>query len=153
MTIRISKRAGAGIGAIMAAIMATPALADTSEDFGPVKVTLGGFLASEGVYRSRSETADIGSSYNGVPFSNQPTAHMSEMRFTARQSRLSLLVQGNINADTHVAMYDEMDFLGGAQTANSNESNSFNLRIRNIYAPSTGTPKASKCWRGRTGRC
>ena len=133
MTIRISKRTGASIGAIMAMMVATPAFADASEDFGPVKVTLGGFLASEGVYRSRSETADIGSSYNGVPFSNQPTAHMSESRFTARQSRLSLLVQGNINANTHVAMYDEMDFLGGAQTANSNESNSYNLRIRNIY--------------------
>ncbi len=132
MTIRISKRAGASIGAIMAMMVATPPFADASEDFGPVKVTLGGFLASEGIYRSRSETADVGSSYNGIPFSNQPAAHVSESRFTARQSRLSLLVQGNINANTHVAMYDEMDFLGAAQSANSNESNSYNLRIRNI---------------------
>jgi hypothetical protein len=115
-------------------LAATPALADSTTDFGPVTVTLGGFLASEGVYRSRSETADIGSSYSGVPFSNTPTAHMSETRFTARQSRLSLMAQGDVSSDTHLTFYNEMDFLGAAQTANSNESNSYNLRIRNMYA-------------------
>jgi hypothetical protein len=99
-----------------------------------VNVTLGGFLAMETATRSRSESADIGSSFNGVPFSNQPTAHMSETRGTARQSRLSILATGDVDSDTHLAMYDEMDFLGAAQTANSNESNSYNLRIRNIYA-------------------
>jgi hypothetical protein len=134
MTIRISKSAGAGLGAIMATMAATPALADSTVDLGKATLTWGGFLAMESVARSRSETADIGSSYNGVPFSNQSTAHMSELRGTARQSRLSLLVQGDADSDTHLAGYYEMDFLGGAQTANSNESNSFNLRIRNIYA-------------------
>ncbi len=29
--------------------------------------------------------------------------------------------------------YFEMDFLGAAPTANSNESNSYNLRMRNVY--------------------
>ncbi len=134
MTIRISKRTGASLGAIMAMMAATPALADSTTDFGKVSVTLGGFLAMESVYRSRSETADIGSSYSAIPFSNQATAHVSELRGTARQSRLSLLAQGDVNSDTHLAGYYEMDFLGGAQTANSNESNSFNLRIRNIYS-------------------
>jgi hypothetical protein len=126
MNIRNSTRAGACLGAIMAMLGTVPAHAE-------VNVTLGGFLAMESLYRSRSETADIGSSFNGIPFSNQPAAHMSELRGSARQSRLSLLVQGDADADTHLAAYYEMDFLGGAQTANSNESNSFNLRIRNIY--------------------
>lgn len=134
MKLKISKLAGVGIGAIMAAMAATPALADATMDVGKATLTWGGFLAMEGVDRSRSETADIGSSYNGVPFANQPTAHMSELRGTARQSRLSLLAQGDVDSSTHLAGYYEMDFLGGAQTANSNESNSFNLRIRNIYA-------------------
>ena len=134
MTIRISKRVCAGIGAIMAMMAATPALADTTMELGKATLTWGGFLAMESVYRSRSETADIGSSYSGVPFSNQPTAHVSELRGTARQSRLSLLVQGDADSDTHLAGYYEMDFLGAAQSANSNESNSYNPRIRNIYA-------------------
>ena len=120
--------------ALIAMLAATPALADTTADAGKVSVTLGGFLASEGVYRSRSETADIGSSFNGVPFANAATGHMSETRFTARQSRLTLLVQGDVDSTTHLAMWNEVDFLGGAQTANSNESNSYNLRIRNMYA-------------------
>jgi hypothetical protein len=134
MTKRISWRASAAACALLATMGATPAFADATTDFGKVSVTLGGFLAMESVYRSRSETADIGSSYNGVPFSNAPTGHVSELRGTARQSRLSLLAQGDVDSDTHLTAYYEMDFLGGAQTANSNESNSFNLRIRNIYA-------------------
>jgi hypothetical protein len=55
------------------------------------------------------------------------------MRFSARQSRLSVLAQGDVSPDLHLAAYYEMDFLGDAQTGNSNESNSYNLRIRNIY--------------------
>jgi len=120
-------------GATIAMLAASPAFADATMELGRTTLTWGGFLAMEGVYRSRSETADIGSSYNGIPFANQPTAHMDELRATARQSRLSLLAQGDVDSSTHLAGYYEMDFLGGAQTANSNESNSFNLRIRNIY--------------------
>jgi len=119
--------------AALAMASATPALADTTLASGPVTVQIGGFLASEGVYRSRSETADIGSSYSGVPFANQSTGHMSETRFTARQSRLTIMATADVNSDTHLTFWNEMDFLGAAQTANSNESNSYNLRIRNMY--------------------
>jgi hypothetical protein len=134
MAFRLSKRVSASACAITAMLAASPALADSTIDFGKVNVTLGGFLAMESVYRSRDETADIGSSFSAIPFANQPTAHVSELRGTARQSRLSLLAQGDVDSDTHLTAYYEMDFLGGAQTANSNESNSFNLRIRNLYA-------------------
>src|SRR5579871_5916430 len=123
------------IGHVLVLIMlaSSPALADTTLTSGSITVSLGGFLASEGVYRSRSESADIGSSYSGVPFANQSTAHLSETRFTARQSRLTLMATGDVDSDTHLTFWNEMDFLGAAQTANSNESNSFNLRIRNMY--------------------
>lgn len=135
MTMRFLKcaSASASIAAIAAMLSATPTLADTTLASGPITVTLGGFLASEGVYRSRSESADIGSSFSGVPFSNTPQSHMSETRFTARQSRLTIEAQGDVNSDTHLTFWNEMDFLGAAQTANSNESNSYNLRIRNMY--------------------
>lgn len=130
MISRISWRLGAGMCALFAFAAGAPsAMADASG----VSVTLGGFLAAESVYRSRDEQADIGSSYSGVPFSNASTAHMSELRMTARQSRLSLLVQGDVDSDTHLTMYGEFDFLGGAQTANSNESNAYNPRVRNLY--------------------
>lgn len=122
-----------GLVLVMGVLASSPALADATLASGPVAVSLGGYVALESVYRSRSETADIGSSFSGVPFSNQSTGHMSEGRLTARQSRLTIMATGDVSADTHLTFYNEMDFLGAAQTANSNESNSYNLRIRNMY--------------------
>ena len=119
--------------AATAAAVATPAFADSSMDAGPVTVTLGGFLAFEGIYRSRNENSDMGSQFNAVPFSSSPYGHLSETRFSARQSRLTVMAQGDVNSDTHLTFWNEMDFLGAAQTANSNQSNSYNLRIRNMY--------------------
>jgi hypothetical protein len=98
-----------------------------------VTLTFGGFAAAESIYRSKNEIADISSSYNKIPFNNNAVGHTSETRETARQSRLSLLAEGTISPDLKAAFYTELDFQGGAQTANSNESNSYNPRIRNLY--------------------
>lgn len=98
-----------------------------------VTVTLGGFLAAESVYRSRNEGADIGSSYSAIPYNNSSVGQTGELRFTARQSRFAALVQGDVSPDTHLGFYSEVDFLGAAQTANSNESNSFTPRIRQMF--------------------
>ncbi|HTX47943.1 MAG TPA: DNA-binding protein [Caulobacteraceae bacterium] len=100
---------------------------------GNVKVTLGGFSALETVYRSRNDVADIGSNYSKIPYLSSTSAHEDELRFTARQSRISVLVQGDVDPDTHAAFYGEFDFLGAGQTANSNESNSYQPRIRHMY--------------------
>jgi hypothetical protein len=98
-----------------------------------VSVTLGGFAAMEGAWRSHDETADIGSSFAKIPYPNDPAGRTSELFGSARQSRISALVQGDINPDTHASFYGEFDFLGAAQTANSNESNSYQPRVRNLY--------------------
>jgi hypothetical protein len=106
---------------------------DGKAHYKGVTLTLGGFLAAESVYRSKNEIADIGSSFAKIPFDNTPVGHTSELRGTARQSRLSLLAEGDIDQNTHAAFYTELDFLAGAQTGNSNESNSYSPRIRNLY--------------------
>ncbi|HVC02161.1 MAG TPA: hypothetical protein VND80_08160 [Steroidobacteraceae bacterium] len=98
-----------------------------------LRITLGGFLAAEAIYRSHNQSADIGSNFGAIPFNNNAVGHTSELRFTARQTRIAGLVQGDVNPATHLGFYGEFDFNGAAQTANSNESNSFNLRIRNLY--------------------
>jgi Tfp pilus assembly protein FimV len=67
-----------------------------------VTVTLGGFLAAESVYRSRNTESDIGSSYSAIPYNNNSLGQTSELRFTARQSRFSALVQGDVSPDTHL---------------------------------------------------
>jgi len=98
-----------------------------------VSVQLGGFLAAEGVYRSKAEEADIASSFSGIPFPNSVLGRTAEDRFTARQSRVTALIQGDVSPTIHLAGYGEVDFLGAAQTANSNETNSYTPRIRVMY--------------------
>ena len=65
-----------------------------------ITLTLGGFAAAEGVYRSKNNVADIGSNYSKIPYDNNVLAHTDELRGTARQSRISFLAQGNINPNT-----------------------------------------------------
>jgi hypothetical protein len=98
-----------------------------------ITVTLGGFAAAESVYRSVNNASDIGSQYQKIPYDNAVAAHEDELHLTGRQSRISFLAQGDIDPGTVASFYGEFDFLGGAQTANYNESNSWNLRIRNLY--------------------
>jgi len=98
-----------------------------------VSITMGGFAAAEGIYRSHDETADVGSSYSSIPYANDRAGRTGELRGTARQSRYSLLVQGQPMADLTASFYGEFDFLGAAQTANSKESNSYQPRTRVVY--------------------
>lgn len=98
-----------------------------------ITITPGGFLAGEGVWRSRNEQTDVGSTFSGIPLGNNPLAHMHEFRLSARQSRASALVEGKVNQCTLLSGYYEIDFLGNG-TGNETESNSFDARIRVLYA-------------------
>ncbi|HWN53162.1 MAG TPA: hypothetical protein VNO18_25650 [Xanthobacteraceae bacterium] len=98
-----------------------------------VKLTWGGFLAAETVYRTRNEVADIGSSFTGIPFPFSPLFNESEFHGSARQSRLSLLVEGALDPGQKLAGYYEMDFLGVGVTSNYNQSNSWAPRLRHGY--------------------
>jgi hypothetical protein len=100
-----------------------------------ITVTPGGFIAAEGVFRTRDQGADIGDvAFGSIPAENTGPSRTNELRFSARQSRASVLVEGPVNPSTLLSGYAELDFLGAANTANSNESNSYNPRIRNLYA-------------------
>ena len=91
-----------------------------------------GFVAFESVWRQRNITADIGSSYSAIPFSGTTNGQMTEFRLTGRQSRIGLLASGNVGK-TKVSGYWESDFLTVGTTSNSNESNSYALRIRQFF--------------------
>jgi hypothetical protein len=101
--------------------------------FKGIKITPGGFLELAGIYRDHNQTNDIATSFSGIPFPNAHNYYEGESRMTARQSRVSFLAEGMANEHTKLSMYGEFDFQGAAQTANSNESNSYNPRIRNLY--------------------
>jgi hypothetical protein len=98
-----------------------------------ITITPGGFFAAEGVFRTRDEGANFNEGFGSDPEYNSTLAHMQELRLTAGQSRVSMLVQGNYNPDVLISGYGELDFLGAANTANSNESNSYTPRIRHMY--------------------
>ena len=98
-----------------------------------IKLTLGGFVAAEADYRSKSTNATIATAFTKIPFGNANLNHVSESRFSAQQSRVTLLAEGDANPTTHIQGYGEVDFLGAAQTANFNQSNSFTPRFRVLY--------------------
>lgn len=98
-----------------------------------VSLAFGGFIAAESVTRSRNEEADVASSFSGIPFPNSTLGRTSESRMTARQSRVTGLVEGVISPTLKATAYGEVDFLGAAQTANSNETNSYTPRMRVFY--------------------
>jgi uncharacterized protein YoxC len=103
--------------------------------FRGITITPGGFIEAAGLFRTHNENASVNSAsgdYN-IPLSGTTNAQMTEFRFDARQSRLSLLAEGTVH-DVKATGYYEMDFLGAAPTANENQSNSFNLRQRQLWA-------------------
>ncbi len=97
-------------------------------------ITPGGFFALEGLWRQHNMESDIDTPFGSVPFPNNSVGNTGEARWSERQSRLSLMVQGNPNPATTLTGYGEFDFLGAAQTANENQSNSFQPRVRHLYA-------------------
>ena len=120
-------------GSVKTAMAAQPAPTLDKLKYKGISLTLGGFAEAAGIYRSKNIGSDISSSFAKIPFENAALSRTNELRGTARQSRVSFLAQGDINPTTHAGFYGEFDFQGAAQTANSNESNSYNPRIRNLY--------------------
>jgi hypothetical protein len=105
-----------------------------SFEIGAINVQLGGFLEAAGYYRSRNEVTDLGSSFtSGIPERNSPLYHIPESGFSARQTRLQATATANPDEVTKVTSAVVMDFLGGAPTANYNESNSWTPRLREAW--------------------
>ena len=76
---------------------------------GGLTITLGGFIEGAGIFRSANETSDISSTFSGIPLGNTPQGHETELRFTARQSRFTALIEGEPDNVTKIAGYGEID--------------------------------------------
>ena len=100
---------------------------------GPVTITPGGFLELTSIYRTRNETADIGSSFGDAPFPDNNNYGTAEFRETVHNSRFSLLAQAPTDGSNHLEGYLETDFVSAGVTSNSNESNSYTLRVRQLF--------------------
>ena len=93
----------------------------------------GGFLAGETVSRQRGIGGDVNMQFSGIPFSGQTAGRLSEFNASGRQSRLSLLAEGKLTHST-LRGYYEADFLSAGATSNDNQSNSYTLRQRQVWA-------------------
>src|SRR5215471_21300317 len=82
-----------------------------------VRVTLGGYVAAESVFRARNEVADMGDIFNAIPYPFSPLYSEHEFHASARGSRFSLLAEGDIDSAHHFAAYYEMDWLGVGETS------------------------------------
>src|ERR1700719_358156 len=77
-----------------------------------VKLTVGGFVTADTVFRTRNQVNDIGTNFTQIPYPFSPLHGEQEFHGSARQSRLSLLAEGNIDPVQKLAAYWESDFLG-----------------------------------------
>jgi len=131
--IRSSVAIAVGYALIATATAADSSRPDASFQAGPMTITPGGFLEFTSIYRHRNETADIGSSFAGVPFRNNSNYDQTEFRQTERNSRFSLLVQGSQDDGNRLEAYLETDFVSAGASSNSVESNSYTLRVRQAF--------------------
>jgi len=137
MTFVRPRTLAAGFAAAMMLVLAAPHGAQAQDSTATLHykgITLQpvGFVAFESVWRQRNITGDIGSSYSAIPFSGTTNGNMTEFRLSGRQSRLGMLASGNVGS-TKVSGFWESDFLTVGTTSNSNESNSYALRIRQFF--------------------
>lgn len=93
----------------------------------------GSFLAAETVYRSAGIGDDINTHWTSIPLQYADNANLSEFQGAGRQSRIALKAQGKLDTFTLTGYY-EMDWLGAGVSSNNNQSNSYVLRQRQLWA-------------------
>jgi len=105
----------------------------TTLHFKGINLTPGGFAAAETVWRSKATGGDIPTAFTSIPYEGSDLYKLSEFFGSARQSRVSLMAEGKTNWGT-LRGYYEADWLGTGITSNNNQSNSYVLRQRVIWA-------------------
>jgi hypothetical protein len=90
---------------------------------------VGGFLDATAFFRTTNLGSGIGTSFGGLPYSNSVAGRLTETRFSAQNSRISLMFQTPVGS-ANVKAYVESDFLGFQPTNANQTSNSDSLRLR-----------------------
>lgn len=95
---------------------------------GGADFTPGGFMDFTTIFRS-TNVGSLGTNFFAIPFSNSPQGQLTETRFTAQNSRVSLKAHDKFG-ENDVTGYVEIDFLGNDATNVFVTSNSHTLRQR-----------------------
>ena len=98
----------------------------------------GSFLAAETVNRTAATGGDINTAFTGVPLANSQASKLSEFFGSGRQSRLAFKAVGKLPSVT-LSGYYELDWLSAGVTSNNNQSNSYTMRQRQLWADAKTT--------------
>jgi hypothetical protein len=93
----------------------------------------GSFIEAATVDRTSATASDIPTPFSSIPYPGANAANISEFYGTGRQSRLAIDASGKVSNGI-IRGYYEMDWLGTGVTSNNNESNSYVLRQRQLFA-------------------
>ncbi len=104
----------------------------TALHFRGVTLTPGGYLDATFTHRSRALGEDAATPFNSLTMPGAAQNTMSEFYGSGRQSRISLLTQGELK-NVKLSGYVEADFNSGGVTSNSNSTNGYTLRQRQAF--------------------
>lgn len=93
----------------------------------------GSFIEAATVYRSAATGGGINTPFTGIPLEHSDQAQVSEFFGSGRQSRIALKATGQLD-NMKLTGYYEMDWLGTGITSNNNQSNSYVVRERQLWA-------------------
>jgi len=100
---------------------------------GSASITPVGFMDFTAVFRSTNPGSGIGTNFGSIPFNNTTAGKLTEVRFSAQNSRIGFRVDANVK-DANVIGYFESDFLGPVPGNVAVSSNSDSNRLRLYWA-------------------
>jgi hypothetical protein len=106
------------------------------DDFAYKGITIspnGSFIEAATVFRTGATGGGINTQFTGIPLDHSDDAQISEFQGSGRQSRIALKATGKLDSVTLTGYY-EMDWLGSGITSNNNQSNSYVVRQRQLWA-------------------
>ncbi len=97
-----------------------------------------GFMDATAIYRSADMTGQgggsIGTSFGSIAYNNTVTGRLSDLKFSAQNSRVGMRVHSKVGEHGDVTGYLEADFLGYLAPNGNITSNSDSLRLRLYWA-------------------
>jgi len=93
----------------------------------------GSFIEAATVYRNAATGGGINTAFTSIPLQDSGQAQTSEFFGSGRQSRIAIKADGKLS-DVDMTAYYEMDWLGAGTTSNNNQSNSYLVRQRQLWA-------------------
>ncbi|PSH03800.1 MAG: hypothetical protein CXZ00_10650 [Acidobacteria bacterium] len=100
-----------------------------------------GYMEMASYFRSHAMLSDQATPFGNIPLAGQANTKLTEYGQTARDSRIGLRADTDMNKIAMTAYY-EMDFFGAGATANLNQTTGYSARIRQAW----GRAKFTNGW-------